>query len=245
MTWVNKHTHTEVMMMMRKKKKKYSREYILKPSKKKNKRSVGCSGKKHKQSHTSRISLPQFLPCVINSKKEQIVAHEGLRLHMLVMWITRSSRPQLFLHIVFTVIQLFPVETPQKTISFVRCYIKTLSAGSQLVLHEHWASVVWSRWHSDALHVSENFLWVLWLRSELSLNDEAWLSFRGLPVVTGDVVDPEWVAHILLPFVFVFAQPRQDVDLVELRVDGGSLGETSHWNWETVKERLMTNICCR
>lgn len=86
---------------------------------------------------------------------------------------------------------------------------------------------------------------MLWLQSESSLNDEAWLSFRGLPVVTGDVVDPERVAHVLLPFVLVFAQPRQDVDLVELRVDGGSLGETSHWNWETVKECLMTNICCR
>lgn len=49
-----------------------------------------------------------------------------------------------------------------------------------------------------------------------------------LPVVTGDVVDPKGVADVLLPFLLVFAETRQDVNLVELRVNGGSLSKTGH-----------------
>lgn len=54
------------------------------------------------------------------------------------------------------------------------------------------------------------------------------ISLSLVPVVAGDVVDPEGVADVLLPFVLVFAEARQDVDLVELWVDGGSLGEARH-----------------
>lgn len=53
-------------------------------------------------------------------------------------------------------------------------------------------------------------------------------SLSLLPVVAGDVVDPEGVADVLLAFVLVFAEARQDVDLIELRVDGGSLGKARH-----------------
>lgn len=49
-----------------------------------------------------------------------------------------------------------------------------------------------------------------------------------LPVVTGDVVDPKGVADVLLPFLLVLAETREDVNLVELRVDGGSLSKTCH-----------------
>lgn len=64
-------------------------------------------------------------------------------------------------------------------------------------------------------------------------------SFWLLPAVAGDVVDPERVAHVLLPFVLVLAQPRENMDFVELWVDGGSLGETSHWNCKTVKNNIL------
>lgn len=53
-------------------------------------------------------------------------------------------------------------------------------------------------------------------------------SFSLLPVVAGDVIDPERVADVLLAFVLVLAEARQDVDLIELGVDGGSLGKARH-----------------
>ena len=54
------------------------------------------------------------------------------------------------------------------------------------------------------------------------------LSLFLLPVVAGDVINPEGVADVLLTLVLVFAEARQDVDLVEVGVDGGSLGEARH-----------------
>lgn len=54
------------------------------------------------------------------------------------------------------------------------------------------------------------------------------LSLTLLPVVAGDVVDPEGVSDVLLALVLVFAEARQHVDLVELGVDGGSLSEARH-----------------
>lgn len=48
------------------------------------------------------------------------------------------------------------------------------------------------------------------------------------PAVAGDVVDPEGVAHVLLPLVLVLAEAGEDVDLVQLGIYGGPLGEARH-----------------
>lgn len=75
------------------------------------------------------------------------------------------------------------------------------------------------------------------------------LSLRLLPVVAGDVVDPEGVAHIFLAFVLVFTEAGQHVDLVEFRVDGGSLGEARHRHCmhkrskQTVKDKHIYFSC--
>lgn len=55
-----------------------------------------------------------------------------------------------------------------------------------------------------------------------------YISFSLLPVVASDVVDPEGVADVLLALVLVFAEAREDVNLIELGVDCGSLGEARH-----------------
>lgn len=49
-----------------------------------------------------------------------------------------------------------------------------------------------------------------------------------LPVVACNVIDPEGVADVFLAFVLVLAEAWQDVDLIELGVDGGSLGKARH-----------------
>lgn len=49
-----------------------------------------------------------------------------------------------------------------------------------------------------------------------------------LPVVTGNVINPKGVADILFPFLLVLAETWQDVDLVEFRVNCGSLSKTCH-----------------
>lgn len=59
---------------------------------------------------------------------------------------------------------------------------------------------------------------------------------RGfLPAVTGDVINPKGVADILFTLLLVLAEPRQDMDLIELRVNGGSLSKTRHWHCGQVK----------
>lgn len=58
-----------------------------------------------------------------------------------------------------------------------------------------------------------------------------------LPVVTGNVINPEGVADILFTLLLVLAEPRQDMDLIELRVNGGSLSKTRHWHCEQVKKK--------
>ena len=50
----------------------------------------------------------------------------------------------------------------------------------------------------------------------------------SVPVVAGNVVDPERVPDVLLSFVFVLAEAGEHVDLVQFRVDGGPLGEACH-----------------
>lgn len=49
-----------------------------------------------------------------------------------------------------------------------------------------------------------------------------------LPVVTGYVVYPKGVADVLFPFLLVLTETRQDMNLVELRVNGCSLSKTCH-----------------
>lgn len=71
------------------------------------------------------------------------------------------------------------------------------------------------------------------------------LSLRLLPVVAGDVVDPEGVAHIFLAFVLVFTEAGQDMDLVEFRVDGGSLGEARHRHCGANRRSKINTFTCR
>lgn len=54
------------------------------------------------------------------------------------------------------------------------------------------------------------------------------MSLTRLPVVTGNVIYPEGVADVLFTFLLVFAEARKDMNLIELGVDGGSLGKACH-----------------
>lgn len=58
-----------------------------------------------------------------------------------------------------------------------------------------------------------------------------------VPVVACNVVDPEGVTDVLLSFVLVLAEARQDVDLIQLGVYGGPLGEARHRHCGTNTQR--------
>ncbi len=55
------------------------------------------------------------------------------------------------------------------------------------------------------------------------------------PFVVYDVVNPERVFDVVVTLVLVFTETREDVDFVQLMIDGGTLSKTSSWDlcWVT------------
>lgn len=64
------------------------------------------------------------------------------------------------------------------------------------------------------------------------------------PLVLVDVVDPEGVLHVVFPFLLVLVGARQDVDLVQLRVNGRPLCETGRRNFNFLAVAQDVHLVC-
>ena len=122
------------------------------------------------------------------------------------------------------------------TLCICEMCINTLMGDRKYVVFKHSLCYLlwWTSWLQRAGVSEMDFLCVCVRVCVCSLLLQWWsqkpvcVFISLLPVVACNVIDPEGVADVLLAFVLVLAEAWQDVDLIELGVDGGSLGKARH-----------------